>query len=65
VVRGHAHTLAGSARGIGAWKVAEAAEAIERFDAPSDASDFATRLGRLGSAVNEARAAIAELLRVR
>ena len=31
VVAALAHTLIGSARGVGAWKVAEAAEALERL----------------------------------
>ena len=54
-----AHTLKGSARGIGAWRVARAAEAVELAE---------TRRGRhgaldtLAAAADEARAVIAELL---
>jgi len=56
-----AHTLKGSARGIGAWRVARAAEALERAgscgpDAVQEALD------RLAAAADEARAVIAELL---
>src|SRR5688572_1300112 len=56
-----AHTLKGSARGIGAWRVARAAEAVEtagsaRPDAIADALD------QLAAASDEARAVIAELL---
>src|SRR5204863_9077647 len=50
-----AHTLKGSARGIGAWRVARAAEALERAgscgpDAVQEALD------RLAAAADEARA---------
>ncbi|MEA2987410.1 MAG: hypothetical protein QOG83_121 [Alphaproteobacteria bacterium] len=55
-----AHTLIGSARGVGAWKVAEAAEAVER--AAGSRSDLATALRRLSPAVAQAHAAIGELL---
>lgn len=54
-----AHTLKGSARGIGAWRVARAAEALEAADAPG----LAPALDRLASATDEARAVIAELLK--
>jgi HPt (histidine-containing phosphotransfer) domain-containing protein len=55
-----AHTLIGSARGVGAWKVAEAAEAVER--AAGSRSGLATALRRLSPAVAQAHAAIGELL---
>jgi HPt (histidine-containing phosphotransfer) domain-containing protein len=56
-----AHTLKGSARGIGAWRVARAAEALELAgsagpDAVADALD------QLAAACDEARTVIAELL---
>src|SRR3979490_3183569 len=35
-----AHTLKGSALGIGAWRVAEAAEVVERSAASSDPADL-------------------------
>lgn len=56
-----AHMLKGSARAIGAFRVAEAAESLEirlrNSDDPSDA------LAEVEDAVAEARAAIDELLR--
>lgn len=56
-----AHTLKGSARGIGAWRVARAAEALELAgSAGSDAVGEA--LDQLAAASDEARAVIAELL---
>ena len=56
-----AHTLKGSASGIGAAGVARAAEAAERAAgiAPSECS---AAVDRLALAVDEARALIAELL---
>jgi HPt (histidine-containing phosphotransfer) domain-containing protein len=55
-----AHTLNGSARGIGAWRVARAAEALEL--AGSAGSDVTEALDQLAAAADEARAVIAELL---
>ena len=54
-----AHTLKGSARGIGAWRVARAAEARE----VADAAGAGAALAALDAATNEARALIAELLK--
>jgi hypothetical protein len=54
-----AHTLCGSARGIGAWRVAEAAQALER-DAAAGCEIVASR-ERLTRAVGEVNAVIAEL----
>ena len=56
-----AHTLKGSARGIGAWRVARAAEALEL--AGGDGTRSRGALDRLAAAADEARAVIAELLR--
>jgi hypothetical protein len=53
-----AHTIKGSARGIGAWPVARAAEAVEA--APP--AERATAVAALAAAAAEARAAITELL---
>jgi hypothetical protein len=53
-----AHTLKGSALGIGAWHVARAAEAVEQ----ADAAKFAVAITALSLAVEEARLAIADLL---
>ena len=55
-----AHTMKGSARGIGAWRVARAAEALELA---GDADDTARALDQLAAASDEACALIAELLR--
>jgi hypothetical protein len=57
-----AHTLGGSARGIGAWRVAEAAEALECAVAAT--RHPARALARLAAAVDEARLAICGLLRI-
>jgi hypothetical protein len=57
-----AHTLNGSARGIGAWKVSEAAEALERDASGPQPAVSEDAMGRLSLAVAEARAAIAEVL---
>ena len=55
-----AHTLKGSARGIGAWRVARAAEALEVACASSETG---AALERLAAAADEARAVIADLLK--
>ena len=61
-IAGLAHTLKGSARGLGAWRVACAAEAVER--APDMAPDaLAAALSALRAVVEEAEAVITELLR--
>jgi HPt (histidine-containing phosphotransfer) domain-containing protein len=54
-----AHTLKGSARGIGAWRVARAAEALE----VAAEADMGAALDALDVAATEARGVIAELLR--
>jgi HPt (histidine-containing phosphotransfer) domain-containing protein len=59
----HAHTLKGSSRGIGAWKVASAAEAVELAATSKGAADVAAAIGCLNNTIVEARAVIAELLR--
>ena len=58
-IRPLAHTLKGSASGIGAADVARAAEAAEQ----APAEDCSAAVDRLAQAVVEARALIAELLR--
>jgi len=63
VVAALAHTLAGSASGIGAWKVAEAAAVVERVASEPDAAVALTGvMDDLAAAVAEVHAAIAELL---
>ena len=54
------HTLAGSARGVGAWGVAAAAAEVEL--AAKDVAAVGEAVGRLEAAIRAARAAIAELL---
>jgi HPt (histidine-containing phosphotransfer) domain-containing protein len=56
-----AHTLKGSARGIGAWGVAEAAAVVEMNAARPDADGAAQAAARLAAAVDEVRAAIARI----
>jgi HPt (histidine-containing phosphotransfer) domain-containing protein len=56
-----AHTLKGSARGIGAWRVARAAEVLEITVAHG--MDMNAAIDELVAASAEARAAIAERLR--
>ncbi len=51
-----AHTILGSARGIGAWRVAREAEKVE-MNCEGNAD-----LGELGAAIAEANAYIAELM---
>jgi HPt (histidine-containing phosphotransfer) domain-containing protein len=57
-----AHTLKGSAAGIGATSVASAADAAEQAAAHSPA-DLSASIDRLALAIDEARALIAELLK--
>ena len=56
-----AHTLKGSARGIGAWRVARAAERLELAGASGHPT--AEALDGVAAASDEARTVIAELLR--
>jgi HPt (histidine-containing phosphotransfer) domain-containing protein len=63
VVSAYAHTLKGSAQGIGAFAVARAAEAVEAAANASDRAKLTAALTQLGAAVGEAKQVIAELLR--
>jgi HPt (histidine-containing phosphotransfer) domain-containing protein len=54
-----AHTLKGSARGVGAWQVAAAAAAVETADDRSRE----TAIEKLAGAITQARGIIGELLR--
>ena len=65
VVGALAHTLTGSARGIGAWKVAAAAAAVERAANIADPVPLAGALDCLSAAVTETQAAIADMERMR
>jgi len=58
-----AHTLKGSARGIGAWQVAHAAEAVEQAAGVPGEVQLKAAVDRLGTAADATRAVIAELLR--
>ena len=60
-IKALAHTLDGSARGIGAWRVSQAAQDVERAIADDD--DPTQAIGSLKSATDEALIAIADLLR--
>ena len=53
-----AHTLVGSARGIGAWRVAEAAEALEHASRESRYAEIGEAIAELKAASLEATAAI-------
>jgi HPt (histidine-containing phosphotransfer) domain-containing protein len=63
-VAAFAHTLKGSARGIGAWRVAEAAAVVEMNAVRPDAAGAAQAAARLAAAVDEVRAAIADRLQL-
>jgi HPt (histidine-containing phosphotransfer) domain-containing protein len=56
-----AHTLDGSARGIGAWRIAQAAQALEQ--AAASHSDLQPMVDMLRNATDEALLVIADLLR--
>jgi HPt (histidine-containing phosphotransfer) domain-containing protein len=64
-VAAFAHTLKGSARGIGAWRVAHAADAVETHALHSNAGQVASAVTRLAAAVDEAKAVIAGRLQPR
>jgi HPt (histidine-containing phosphotransfer) domain-containing protein len=62
VTAASAHTLKGSARGIGAWRVAAAAEAVEQI-ATVKSAKLRSAMAELIAAIDEAKIAIADLLR--
>jgi HPt (histidine-containing phosphotransfer) domain-containing protein len=55
-----AHTLKGSAKGVGAWPMARAAEAVE--EAPL--AELAPAVAALNAAADQTRLAIAEILAI-
>jgi HPt (histidine-containing phosphotransfer) domain-containing protein len=57
-----AHTLMGSARGIGAWRVARAAERLERAASESSDEDVDAAIAELKAAAVEANAVIGSRL---
>jgi len=60
-IKALAHTLDGSARGIGAWRVSQAAKGVER--AVAENGDIGPAIAALRTAVDEALVMIAQLLR--
>ena len=56
-----AHTLKGSAQGIGAWHVAAAAAVVERAAGGGDAAGLVDALDRLAGAIGLAQTAITAL----
>jgi CRP-like cAMP-binding protein len=56
-----AHTLKGSAKGVGAWNVARAAEAVELAD--GTLAEFRAAIERLAVEIGATRALIADMLR--
>jgi HPt (histidine-containing phosphotransfer) domain-containing protein len=58
-----AHTLKGSARGIGAWNVAKWAESVELAAGTQDTETLARAIDQLSGAVAEAKIVIGDLLR--
>ncbi len=53
-----AHTLKGSARGIGAWRVAQAAERLEAAAGKRDESEICAAIAELEAVSREVRVAI-------
>jgi hypothetical protein len=64
VIAAQAHTLKGSANGIGAWDVANAAADVEQAASGSDHAEIAGAAGRLFATVIAARAAITQRRRM-
>jgi len=62
LVAAFAHTIRGSARGVGAWRVAAAAEQLELAAKDYDAAAFAIGLGRLVEALAQVRMTIRTLV---
>lgn len=58
-----AHTLKGSSRSIGAWRMGNAAEAVELTAPTGNAAEVKAAIDCLGKAIDEVRIMIAELLR--
>lgn len=56
-----AHTLKGAARAIGAWRIADAADAIERSLESADAAGTAEAVSALALAAGTARTEISRL----
>ncbi len=63
VAAASAHVLKGSAAGIGAFKVARAADAVERAPSSADPEALTEAVDMLAVLLDEAKAEIARLLR--
>jgi HPt (histidine-containing phosphotransfer) domain-containing protein len=63
LVAASAHTIKGSARGIGAWRIARDAETVEMAAACAGATELNVAVARLVASVGEVQAAIAHRLR--
>ncbi len=63
LIAASAHTIKGSARGIGAWRIARDAETVEVAAGCADAAEVKVALTRLKASIAEAKAAIVDLLR--
>jgi HPt (histidine-containing phosphotransfer) domain-containing protein len=61
VIAGLAHKLVGSARAIGAFKLAATAEAVERAVSDAGEGEVAVMVKNLSSALREVQVAIAQL----
>ena len=57
-----AHTIKGSAKGIGAWQVAKKAEAVEKIDYSLVRDSKATLIESLESSMSKAKGYIREIL---
>jgi HPt (histidine-containing phosphotransfer) domain-containing protein len=63
LVAASAHTIKGSARGVGAWRIARDAETVEIAAACAGAAELNVAMVRLTASVDEVKAAIAHRLR--
>jgi len=61
-IKALAHTLDGSARGIGAWRVSRAARDLQQI--VDNSGDIAAGIGALRTAIDETLVVVAEVLRV-
>lgn len=62
-VKALAHTIDGSARGVGAWRVATAARDLQQV--VDDGGDIPSAIGKLDAAIEGTLVVVADLLRVR
>jgi len=62
LVAASAHTLKGSARGIGAWRIARDAETVELTAACAGTAELDLAVAQLSASVDEVKSAIAHRL---